>query len=131
MDTRFLEDGRIEIDNNTVERTMRPIGLGRKNHIFAGSPDGGGTWSILASLLNTARLNEIDPQEYLTDVLERIVSGRTKINRLRELLPREWRRSRQQACRPRPEPQGPWFIAAAVLLAPPGRRSCRRKHPHG
>jgi transposase len=89
--TRLLEDGRIEIDNNTVERTMRPIGLGRKNHLFAGSPGGGGTWSILASFLNTARLNEIDPQEYLTDVLERVVSGRTKINRLHELLPWEWK----------------------------------------
>jgi transposase len=93
--TRFLEDGRIEIDNNTVERTMRPIGLGRKNHLFAGSPSGGGTWSILASLLNTARLNEIDPQEYLTDVLERIVSGRTKINQLHELLPWEWKAALQ------------------------------------
>ena len=87
--TRFLEDGRIEIDNNVVERTMRPIGFGKKNRLFAGSPGGGGTWSILASLLNTARLNKIDPQEYLTDVLELIVSGRTKINQLHELLPWE------------------------------------------
>jgi transposase len=74
---------------------MRPIGLGRKNHLFAGSPGGGGTWSVLASLLNTARLNEIDPQEYLTDVLERIVSGRTKINQLHELLPWEWKAALQ------------------------------------
>jgi transposase len=93
--TRFLEDGRIEIDNNTVERTIRPIGLGKKNHLFAGSPGGGRTWSIVASLLNTARLNEIDPQEYLTDVLERIVSGRTKINQLHELLPWEWKKAQQ------------------------------------
>jgi transposase len=93
--TRFLEDGRIEIDNNTVERTMRPIGLGKKNHLFAGSPGGGGTWSILASLLNTARLNEIGPQQYLTDVLERIVSGCTKINELHELLPWEWKAAHQ------------------------------------
>jgi transposase len=93
--TRFLKDGRIEIDNNTVERNMRPIGLGKKNHLFAGSPGGGGTWSILASLLNTARLNEIDPQEYLTDVLERIVSGCTKINQLHELLPWEWKAARR------------------------------------
>jgi transposase len=95
--TRFLKDGRIEIDNNTVERNMRPIGLGKKNHLFAGSPGGGGTWSIVASLVNTARLNEIDPQEYLTDVLERIVSGRTKINQLHELLPWEWKAARQVA----------------------------------
>ena len=57
---------------------MRPIALGRRNYLFAGSDEGGQTWSILASLINSAKLNCIDPQEYLTDVLERIVSGRTK-----------------------------------------------------
>lgn len=93
--TRFLDDGRIEIDSNTVERTMRPIGLGRKNHLFAGSPRGGKTWAILSSLINSAKLNGIDPQEYLTDVLERIVSGRTKINQLHELLPWEWKAARE------------------------------------
>lgn len=98
--TRFIEDGRIEIDNNTVERTIRSIGLGWKNHLFAGSPAGGRTWSILASLLNTARLNEIDPQAYLTDVLERIVSGRTKINELHELLPWAWKTARQPSSLP-------------------------------
>jgi transposase len=95
--TRFLDDGRIEIDSNIVERTMRPIGLGRKNHLFAGSPRGGETWSILSSLINTAKLNQIDPQEYLTDILERIVSGSTKINRLHELLPWEWKSARTAA----------------------------------
>jgi hypothetical protein len=84
--TRFLKDGRIEIDNNAVERNIRPLDLAKR------------TWSILASLLNTARLNEIDPQEYLTDVLERIVSGRTKINQLPELLPWEWKAERQASC---------------------------------
>jgi transposase len=63
---------------------MRPIALGRRNYLFAGSDEGGRTWSIVASLINSAKL---DPQEYLTDVLERIVSGRTKINQLHELLP--------------------------------------------
>ena len=96
--TRFLSDGRIEIDSNTVERTMRPIGLGRRNYLFAGSDEGGRTWAILASLINTAKLNGIDPQEYLTDMLERIVSGRTKINRLRELLPWQWKAARQGSC---------------------------------
>src|SRR6516162_11853334 len=52
--TRFLSDGRIEIDSNTVERTMRPIALGRRNYLFAGSDEGGQTWSILASLINSA-----------------------------------------------------------------------------
>ena len=53
--TRFLSDGRIEIDNNIVERTMRPIGLGRRNYLFAGSDEGGRTWSIIASLINSAK----------------------------------------------------------------------------
>ena len=93
--TRFLSDGRIEIDSNTVERTMRPIGLGRRNYLFAGSDEGGRTWAIIASLINSAKLIGIDPQEYLTDVLERIVSGRTKINQLEELLPWRWKAARQ------------------------------------
>ena len=74
---------------------MRPIALGRRNYLFAGSDEGGQTWSILASLINSAKLNCIDPQEYLTDVLERIVSGRTKINQLHELLPWRWKAARQ------------------------------------
>jgi transposase len=93
--TRFLSDGRIEIDSNTVERTMRPIGLGRRNYLFAGSDEGGRTWAIIASLINSAKLIGIDPQEYLTDVLKRIVSGRTKINQLEELLPWCWKAARQ------------------------------------
>jgi transposase len=60
--TRFLSEGRIEIDSNTVERTMRPIGLGRRNYLFAGSDEGGRTWAIIASLINSAKLNGIDPQ---------------------------------------------------------------------
>ena len=87
----FLTDGRVEVDNNTVERTIRAIGLGRKNSLFAGSATGGENWAILASLINTAKLHELDPQTYLADVLERIVSGRTKVNALHELLPWEWK----------------------------------------
>ena len=71
---------------------MRPIALGRRNYLFAGSDEGGQTWSILASLINSAKLNCIDPQEYLC---ERIVSGRTKINQLHELLPWRWKAARQ------------------------------------
>jgi transposase len=82
-------------DNNTVERTMRPIGLGRRNYLFAGSDEGGRTWAIIASFINSAKLIGIDPQEYLTDVLERIVSGRTKINQLEKLLPWCWKAARQ------------------------------------
>jgi transposase len=91
--TVFLADGRVEVDNNTVERSIRPIPLGRKNALFAGSHRGGERWAILASLINTAKLHGIDPQTYLADVLDSIVSGRTKINALRELLPWNWKLS--------------------------------------
>jgi len=96
--TRFLADGRLEIDSNTVERTMRPIGLGRKNHLFAGSQGGAQTWAILASLVNTAKLNEIDPHLWLVDVVERIVSGRTPINRIDELLAWNWKAAATSRC---------------------------------
>jgi hypothetical protein len=92
----FLTDGRVEVDNNTVERTIRPIGLGRKNALFAGSAGGGESWAILASLINTAKLHELDPQTYLADVLERIVSGQTKVNGLSELLPWHWKAKQVQ-----------------------------------
>lgn len=87
----FLVDGRVEVDNNTVERTIRPISLGRKNALFAGSSGGGENWAILASLINSAKLQDLDPQTYLTDVVDRIVSGRTKANALHELLPWMWK----------------------------------------
>jgi transposase len=93
----FLSDGRVEVDNNTVERGIRPIPLGRKNSLFAGSDSGGERWAVLASLINTAKLHDIDPQTYLADVLDRIVSGRTKVNALRELLPWEWKAAREAA----------------------------------
>jgi len=92
--TRFLGDGRLEADNNTVERTMRPISLGRKNHMFAGDDGGAETWAILSSLLNTARLNDIDPFVWLSDVLEQIVSGQTKANDLERLLVWNWKADR-------------------------------------
>jgi len=63
----------------------------RKNSLFAGSEGGAESWAILASLLNTAKLNDLDPQTYLTDVLERIVSGRTKSHQLHELLAWNWK----------------------------------------
>ncbi|GAC1644842.1 MAG: hypothetical protein NVS4B4_20350 [Bradyrhizobium sp.] len=89
--TRFLGDGRLDIDSNTVERSMRPIALGRKNHLFAGSEGGAQTWAILASLINTAKLNGVDPFVWLVDVAERIVSGRTTINRIDDLLAWNWK----------------------------------------
>jgi transposase len=87
--TRFLDDGRIEIDSNVVERTIRPIALNRKNALFAGSDGGGEHWAILASLIETCKLNGVDPQAYLADVFSRLVAGHT-INRLDQLLPWHW-----------------------------------------
>lgn len=72
---RFLHDGRIDIDNNTVERTIRPQTITRKNALFAGSDGGGRTWATLATLLATAKLNNVDPHVWLKLTLERIASG--------------------------------------------------------
>jgi len=86
---RFLDDGRIQLDNNTVERAIRPIALGRKNHLFAGSDGGAARWAIVASLITTAKLNDVEPFAYLKDVLERM-SGGYPISRLDDLLPWNW-----------------------------------------
>jgi len=86
---RFLDDGRIELDNNTVERAIRPIALGRKNHLFAGSDGGAARWATVASILATAKLNDVEPFAYLTEVLERLSNGHP-MNRLDELLPWNW-----------------------------------------
>jgi transposase len=69
----------------------------RKNSLFAGSEGGAESWSILASLATTAKLNGVDPQTYLTDVLERIVSGRTKSHQLHELLAWNWKPARERS----------------------------------
>jgi transposase len=87
----FLDDGRLEMDTNTVERAMRPVALGRKNALFAGADSGGEHWALVATLIQTAKLNLLDPLAWLTDVLERIVSGRTKRNELHTLLPWNWK----------------------------------------
>lgn len=86
---RYLDDGRIEIDSNVVERTIRPIALNRKNALFAGSDGGGEHWAILASLIETCKLNDINPQAYLADILARIAND-YPINRIDELLPWTW-----------------------------------------
>jgi transposase len=72
--TRFVDDGRIELDNNTVERSIRPIALNRKNALFAGSDGGAEHWATIASLIETCKLNDVDPLAYLTDVLTKIVN---------------------------------------------------------
>ena len=83
--TRYAEDGRLEIDNNAAERALRAVALGRKNYLFAGSDAGGERAAILYSLIGTAKLNGLDPESYLRQVLSRIADH--PINRIDELLP--------------------------------------------
>jgi len=82
---RYTEDGRLEIDNNTAERALRAVALGRKNYLFAGSDNGGETAATLYSLLGSAKLNGVEPEAYLREVLTRIADH--PINRIAELLP--------------------------------------------
>jgi transposase len=82
----FLDDGRIEIDNNVVERAIRPLALNRKNALFAGSDGGAEHWAVIASLIETCKLLGVEPQGYLTDVITRIVNGHPQ-NRLDDLVP--------------------------------------------
>jgi transposase len=87
----FLDDGRLELDTNAVERGMRPVALARKNALFAGSNGAAEHWAIAMTLINSAKLNGVEPLAWLTDVLERLVSGRTKQHELEQLLPWSWR----------------------------------------
>jgi hypothetical protein len=92
---RFVDDGHIEIDNNAAERSLRGVALGRKNYLFAGSDAGGERAAVIYSLIGSARLNNIDPEAYLREVLSCIADH--PINRIEELLP--------------------WNLAASVLHA--------------
>ena len=83
----YLENGVLELDNNSVERAMKPVAIGRRNWTFAGSEGGGKAMAIAYTLIETAKLNGVDPQAWLTDTLARIADH--KINRIDELLP--WR----------------------------------------
>jgi transposase len=83
---RFLDDGRVELDTNVVERAIRPIALNRKNALFAGSDVGAVHWAVTASLIETCKLNQVDPHAYLTDVLQRLVAGHLQ-SRIDDLMP--------------------------------------------
>ena len=83
--TRYIEDGQLEIDNNAAERSLRGVALGRKNYLFAGSDAGGERAAAIYSLIGSAKLNGLDPEAYLHEVLTQIADHR--INRIDELLP--------------------------------------------
>ena len=86
--TRFVDDGRLEMTNNAAERAIRPLALGRKNYLFAGSDAGGRRAAILYTLIETCRLNDVDPEAWLADAIARIADH--PINRLDDLLPWKW-----------------------------------------
>ena len=83
--TRYRDDGRVEIDNNAAERSIRPVALGRKNWLFAGSDDGGQRAAAIYSLLGTAQLNGLNIEAYLRYLFERLPDH--PVNRVDELLP--------------------------------------------
>ena len=101
---RFLDDGRIELDSNSIERAMRPVCLSRKNSLFAGSDEGAENWACMASLVETCKLNGVNPQLYLTDLLTRLVNGWPQ-SRIDELMP--WHSASNGQCETGATPQGP------------------------
>jgi len=93
--TRYVDDGRLEMSNNAAERAIRPLALGRKNYLFAGSDEGGRRAAIMYTLIETARLNDVDPEAWLGDVISRIADHpNTKID---DLVPWKWSGAGSQA----------------------------------
>jgi transposase len=93
--TRFLDDGRLCMSNNAAERELRAVAIGRKNWTFAGSDEGGRRAAAIYTLIATAKLNDLDPQAWLADVLARLPDHPAK--RIQELLPWNWRQQHSAA----------------------------------
>jgi transposase len=92
---RFIDDGRICLTNNAAERALRGFALGRKSWLFAGSERGADRAAVMATLIMTAKLNDIDPQAWLADVLARIADAPQ--GQLQKLLPWEWNKALAQS----------------------------------
>jgi transposase len=92
--TLYATDGRLEMTNNAAERAIRPLALGRKNYLFAGSDEGGRRAAVFYTLITTAKLNSLDPHAWLADVIGRIADH--PVNRIGELLPWNWTAERLQ-----------------------------------
>jgi transposase len=92
--TTFIEDGRLPIDNNLVENAIRPVALGRKNWLFAGSPEGAKRMAIIYSLVATCKLNGINPYEYFVDVLPKVAAYDQR--KVADLTPIEWKMIREK-----------------------------------
>ena len=84
----YLENGQLELDNNICERSIRPVTLGRKNYLFMGSKGGGDAAAVAYTLIETARMNSVDPEAWLRWVLARVANH--KMNRLEDLMPWNW-----------------------------------------
>jgi len=84
--TLFLDDGRVELDSNTVERSIRPIALNRKNALFAGSDEGGDNWAVIATLIENCKLSGINPHDWMTETLTRLANGHPA-NSVGDLMP--------------------------------------------
>ncbi len=91
--SRYLDEGRVELDNNLIENALRPLVIGRKNYLFAGSHDAAQRAAVVYSLLGTCKLHGVNPQEWLTDVFERIPTHPAR--RVADLLPHHWQKARQ------------------------------------
>ncbi len=94
--TRYVEDGRLSIDNNLAERTLRGIAVTRKNYLFVGSDAGGQRAAIIYTIAETAKLNGLDPEAYIAAILDRLAHDHL-IGRLDELLPWSFKAQRQPA----------------------------------
>src|SRR5438477_3524762 len=93
--TRFLEDGRLELDTNPVENAIRPVALTRKNALFAGHEVGAENWALLASIVATCKLNDINPAAYIAETLEMIIDGHPH-SRIEDLMPWRFRKTSSQ-----------------------------------
>ena len=88
--SRYITNGRLEMSNNAAERAMKPPVLGRKNYLFCGSDAGGKRAACMYTIIETCRMNGVDPQAYLTDILARIADY--SINKIDDLLPWRWKK---------------------------------------
>ena len=84
--SRFLDDGRVELDSNTVERSIRPLALNRKNALFAGSDEGGDNWAVIATLIENCKISGLNPHDWLAGALSALANGHPA-NRVHELMP--------------------------------------------
>lgn len=95
---RYCDEGALAIDNNPVERTLRGVAIGRKNFLFVGNDAGGERAAAIYTLIETCKLNDVDPFAYLCDVLDKLPTWPHK--RLSELLPFNWKRSLPEHLKP-------------------------------